>query len=531
MIDSVDDQATSSIIRKELAKLGMRWVQNPSWNENVPALYQHAIARGEAQIAEGGALVATTNQHTGRSPKDKFIVLDETTAHTVWWDNNQAMNRQHFEILKADFLVHSRLKSLFIQDLEAGADATHMLTTRVITEHAWHALFMRHLLKPTDDQDFEAELTIINLPSFKADPARHGTNSQTVIAFDLANKLVLIGGSLYAGEMKKAVFTVLNYLLPAAKVLPMHCSANVGEKGDTAIFFGLSGTGKTTLSADPSRSLIGDDEHGWGENGVFNFENGCYAKAINLSKESEPQIFEAAHQFGSVFENVVLDRESGKIDLSDSSITENTRAAYPLHAIGNASSSRQGISPKTIIMLTADAFGVLPPIAKLNSDEAMKQFLAGYTAKLAGTELGIKTPQATFSACFGAPFLPRHPLVYADMLKHLIAQHDARCFLINTGWIGGAYGVGSRIPLAVTRKLLDAVLSGALDYAPTRLDENFGFEVPLMVAGVDNQLLNPRQSWSDPLAYDLAAKNLVELYANALKKISKKHSEFLQAAE
>jgi phosphoenolpyruvate carboxykinase (ATP) len=531
MFDPTEAHLTDPLIRAELAKIGLRWVQNPSWNATPAALYQHAIARGEVHMAEGGALVASTGPHTGRSPKDKFIVLDETTAHNVWWDNNQPISRQHFEMLKADFLSHSRLKSLFVQDLEAGADPAHMLPTRVITEQAWHALFMRHLLKPTNDENFEAALTIINLPSFKADPTRHGTNSETVIAFDLANNLVLIGGTLYAGEMKKAVFTVLNYMLPAAKVLPMHCSANVGKHGDTAIFFGLSGTGKTTLSADPSRTLIGDDEHGWSDAGVFNIENGCYAKVINLSEQAEPEIFKAAHQFGAVLENVVLDENTRKLDLADARLTENTRAAYPLSAIANGSSTRMGAAPKAIIMLTADAFGVLPPIALLNTEEAMQQFLAGYTAKLAGTECGVKIPEATFSACFGAPFLPRHPQVYAILLQEMMALHNTRCYLLNTGWTGGAYGVGSRIPLAVTRKLLQAAHSGALDHAPTRRDENFGFAVPMMVAGVDDQLLNPRSCWADASAYDDAAKNLAALYARALAKFSDRQREVLQAAE
>jgi phosphoenolpyruvate carboxykinase (ATP) len=531
MFDPTEAHLTDPLIRAELAKIGLRWVQNPSWNETTAALYDHAIARGEAQVAEGGALVATTGQHTGRSPKDKFIVLDETTAHSVWWDNNQPISRQHFEMLKTDFLAHARLKSLFVQDLEAGADPAHMLPTRVITEQAWHALFIRHLLKPANDENFEAALTIINLPSFKADPARHGTKSQTVIAFDLANNLVLIGGTLYAGEMKKAVFTALNYMLPAAKVLPMHCSANVGPHGDSAIFFGLSGTGKTTLSADPSRTLIGDDEHGWSDAGVFNIENGCYAKVINLSEQAEPEIFKAAHQFGAVLENVVLDETTRKLDLADTCLTENTRAAYPLSAIANASATRIGAPPKTIIMLTADAFGVLPPIAMLNAEEAMQQFLAGYTAKLAGTECGVKTPEATFSACFGAPFLPRHPQVYASLLQEMMARHNTRCYLLNTGWTGGAYGIGSRMPLSVTRKLLQAALSGALDHAPTRRDENFGFAVPVMVAGVDDQLLNPRASWTNASDYDAAAKNLAALYARALAKFSDCQKEVLQAAE
>jgi phosphoenolpyruvate carboxykinase (ATP) len=517
------------LIQVELAKLGFRWIKSVSWNDNQATLYQAAIANEEVQVSETGALVAKTAPHTGRSPKDKFIVLDETTAQSVWWDNNQAMSPTQFDALKADFAIHARMKSLYVQDLEACADDSHKLETRVVTEHAWHALFMRHLLKPVENEkNFGAKLTIINLPTFKADPSRHGCNTSTVIAFDLKNNLVLIGGTHYAGEMKKAVFTVLNYLLPKAAVLPMHCSANLGKDGDTTIFFGLSGTGKTTLSADPSRSLIGDDEHGWSDQGVFNIENGCYAKAINLSAEAEPEIFKASHAFGSVFENVVMDETTRRLNLNDASLTENTRAAYPLSAISNASVSRKAPPPKTIIMLTADAFGVLPPIAKLNPEEAVQFFLLGYTAKLAGTESGVKNPEATFSACFGAPFLPCHPQVYASMLEALMTKHNTRCFLLNTGWTGGAYGTGKRMALASTRKLLHAAISGELDHAPTRIDQNFGLQVPIAVDGIEAQLLDPRQSWSNGAAYDVAAQNLVKLFTKAKAKF---RIQVQQAAE
>ena len=531
MFYPIDDNPAQALIQTALAKLGLRWIKNPSWNDTSATLAERAIELGEVRMVKSGALVATTGKHTGRSPKDKFIVLRLETARSVWWDNNQAMSPQHFEMLKSDLLAHARLKTLYIQDLIAGADPLHQLPTRVITEHAWHALFMRHLLKPSDDQNFKAGFTIINLPSFKADPTCHGTNSETVIAFDLNARLVLIGGTLYAGEMKKAVFTMMNYLLPNTQVLPMHCSANVGANGDTAIFFGLSGTGKTTLSADPTRTLIGDDEHGWGADGVFNIENGCYAKAVGLTQKAEPEIFAAAHQSGAILENVVIDEVTREPNFIDTSLTENTRAAYPLNAILNASTTRLAPHPKTIIMLTADAFGVLPPIAKLNPDEAMQQFLAGYTAKLAGTELGVKSPQATFSACFGAPFLPRHPMVYAEMLRDLMHHHKTRCFLLNTGWTGGAYGVGIRMKLSDTRKLLQAALSGALDHASMRRDENFGFEVPLMVAGVDDKLLNPKLTWADPTAYDVAAKNLAQLYEKTWAKFNGAALGVLQAAE
>ena len=506
-------------IRTELSALGFSWLKDISWNEDEVALTAKALAASEVQHTNSGALVATTGVHTGRSPKDKFIVMDDETAGRIWWDNNQPMSPHHFETLKADFLAHARLKSVFVQDLEACADPAHLLPTRVITELAWHSQFMRHLLKPALQDNFVSELTIIDFPSFKADPKRHGTHSETIIAIDFASKLVLIGGTAYAGEMKKAVFTFLNYTLPKVGVLPMHCSANVGHAADTAVFFGLSGTGKTTLSTDPQRELIGDDEHGWGHDGVFNMENGCYAKVIHLNAEAEPEIFNAVHQPGTILENVILDEVTLEPQFADSSLTENTRAAYPLSAIKNARASRCGPAPKTIIMLCADAFGVLPPIAKLNPAQAMDMYLAGYTAKLAGTERGVKQPEATFSACFGAPFLPLHPMIYAEMLGDLIAKHKSRCFLLNTGWTGGGYGVGKRMDIATTRALLNYALAGALDDAACRIDENFGFEVPLAVEGIDCQILVPRNCWSDGQAYDEAAANLRAAFAKALEKL------------
>ena len=531
MIDSTSAAQGHPQIRAELSEIGLRWLKSVSWNDDAETLQAIALSDGEANETATGALVATTGVHTGRSPKDKFIVIDDNTAGQVWWDNNQAISPVHFERLKKDFLAHARLKSLYVQDLEACADPAHKLNTRVITELAWHSIFMRHLLKPTTEPLFVSELTIIDLPSFKADPLRHGTKSETVIAIDFTNKLVLIGGTAYAGEMKKAVFTYLNYILPQADVLPMHCSANVGASGDTAIFFGLSGTGKTTLSADPARCLIGDDEHGWSHSGIFNFENGCYAKAINLSQQAEPEIFKAANLPGAILENVIVNPSTNTPDFADGSLTENTRAAYPLNVISNASKTRMGPAPKTIIMLCADAFGVLPPIAKLTTAEAMDMYLAGYTAKLAGTERGVKQPEATFSACFGAPFLPRHPKTFAAMLGELMALNDARCFLLNTGWVGGAYGTGSRIKLADTRALLDAALSGELDNTVCRVDENFGFAVPVAVVGVEAKLLNPRANWADVLSYDTAAVVLKDMFANALSKLKQVPIHKLQAAE
>jgi len=503
-----------------LAAAGFENLASVRYNFSEPELYEDAIRNGEAVLTANGALRALTGQHTGRSPKDKFIVRDANTENNIWWDNNKPMSPEHFAVLKADMLAHAAGKTLYVQDLIGGADPANALPTRVITQYAWHSLFIRNLLIRPDRSTLETfvpKLTIIDLPEFKADPARHGTRSETVIACDLTNGLVLIGGTSYAGEMKKSVFTVLNYQLPAKGVMPMHCSANIGPEGDTAIFFGLSGTGKTTLSADPSRTLIGDDEHGWGEQGVFNFEGGCYAKTIKLSAENEPEIFSTTQRFGTVLENVVLD-ENRVPDFDDGSLTENTRAAYPLHFIPNASPTGIGTHPKTIIMLTADAFGVMPPIARLTPDQAMYHFLSGYTAKVAGTEKGVTEPEATFSTCFGAPFMPRHPVEYGNLLKELIAKHGVSCWLVNTGWTGGAYGTGSRMPIKATRALLAAALSGKLNNAVFRRDANFGFEVPVAVDGVDTKILHPRSTWIDGSAYDAQARKLVDMFVTNFTK-------------
>jgi phosphoenolpyruvate carboxykinase (ATP) len=525
------DTATDNRIRSELSALGLKWIDAISWNGTAASLYQQAIARGEAHVAEGGALVVSTGSHTGRSPADKFVVRDSDTDGNIWWDNNKPMSPAHFETLKADFMAHARLKPLFVQDLEAGADPAHKLSVRVVCEYAWHALFIQHLLiEPQTRHGFLPKLTIVDLPSFKADPARHGTRSETVIAIDLSAGLVLIGGTRYAGEMKKAVFTVLNYLLPEKGVMPMHCSANVGPKGDSAVFFGLSGTGKTTLSADPQRTLVGDDEHGWSAGGIFNFEGGCYAKVIKLSKEAEPEIHATTQNWGTVLENVTLHPETRQLDLDDGTVTENTRAAYPLTAIPNA--SRTGIAPipKTIVMLTADAFGVLPPIARLTPQQAMYHFLSGYTAKVAGTERGVTEPQATFSTCFGAPFIPRHPKIYGDLLRELIARHNVSCYLVNTGWTGGAYGEGHRMPIKATRALLNAALDGSLDKVEMRTDANFGFAVPVTVQGIDPKILNPRETWADPKAYDAMARKLVGMFVKNFAKFESHVSADVRAA-
>ncbi|MBL4786922.1 MAG: phosphoenolpyruvate carboxykinase [Cohaesibacteraceae bacterium] len=485
------------------------------WNLQEPKLYEESLKRGEAELVAGGALSVDTGTHTGRSAKDKFILRDETTEETVWWDINKEMSQANFDVLHEDFLEHAKGRELFVQDLYGGADPAYRLPTRVFTEYAWHSLFIRNLmLRPALEElhSFVADMTIIDLPSFKANPKRHGCRTETVIACDFTRKIVLIGGTSYAGEMKKSVFSMLNFLLPAKKVMPMHCSANVNDEDGTAVFFGLSGTGKTTLSADPSRTLIGDDEHGWGEDGIFNFEGGCYAKTIKLSREAEPEIYATTERFGTVLENVVLDPETRIPDFNDSRKTENTRCAYPIHFIPNASETGRASHPKNIIMLTADAFGVMPPIARLTPAQAMYHFLSGYTAKVAGTEKGVTEPQATFSTCFGAPFMPRHPSEYGNLLRELIAKHDVDCWLVNTGWTGGAYGTGSRMPIQATRALLQAALSGALKDADFRNDTIFGFDVPREVDGVVTQILNPRDTWSDKDAFDAQARKLAGMF-------------------
>ena len=497
-----------------VAAIGLQEAAQVYYNLDESRLYEESIRRGEADLTADGALRALTGQHTGRSAKDKFVVRDADTEDKIWWDNNKPMSRQHFELLHQDMLAHAKGRTLFVQDLIGGADAENALPSRVVTEFAWHSLFIRNLLiRPERStlKTFEAKLTIIDLPSFRADPERHGCRTETVIACDLTNGLVLIAGTSYAGEMKKSVFTVLNYLLPAKGVMPMHCSANVGNDGDAAVFFGLSGTGKTTLSADPSRTLIGDDEHGWGEHGIFNFEGGCYAKTIRLSAEAEPEIYATTKRFGTVLENVVLD-ENRVPDFDDASLTENTRCAYPLHFIPNASETGLAPHPKTIIMLTADAFGVLPPIAKLTPEQAMYHFLSGYTAKVAGTEKGVTEPEATFSTCFGAPFMPRHPAESGNLLKELISRHGVDCWLVNTGWTGGAYGTGRRMPIKATRAMLAAALDGTLKNAEFRTDANFGIAVPRSLDGVDGALLDPRSTWADAAAYDAQARKLVDMF-------------------
>ena len=489
-------------------------------NLSAAALYELAVSRGEGEVAKGGPLVVKTGEHTGRSAEDKFIVKRPETEGTVWWDANKAMTPEQFARLREDMLEFAGGRELISQDLRGGADSQYAINVRVFTEYAWHSLFIQHLLvrPPMDERGGTPDFTIVDLPNFEADPELHGCRTKTVIAVDFVERLVLIGGTSYAGEMKKSVFTILNYLLPEQSVMPMHCSVNTSDADDAAIFFGLSGTGKTTLSADPNRTLIGDDEHGWCPNGLFNFEGGCYAKMIRLSEEAEPEIYATTKRFGTVLENVVMDPATRELDLDDATLAENSRGAYPIHYIPNASATGIAGHPKNIIMLTCDAFGVMPPIAKLTPAQAMYMFLSGYTAKVAGTEKGLgKEPQATFSTCFGAPFMPRHPSEYGALLGRLIDQHGVDCWLVNTGWTGGPFGEGDRMPIKETRALLSAALDGSLKNAPMVEDPRFGFLAPQKVAGVDDRILNPRDTWSDAARYDAQADKLASMFIENFK--------------
>ncbi len=507
----------------KLEHQGFSGQANVYYNLVEPDLVTHALARNEGHLGQGGCLMVTTGKYTGRSPKDKHVVATPGTEDKIWWDANARMEIDAFERLYEDMLGHVAGMDLFVQDLYAGADTDHRINVRVVSELTWHNLFIRHLLirpERADLDTFIADFTIINLPSFKADPKRHGCRTDTVIAINFDKKIVLVGGSEYAGENKKAVFTILNYLLPEKGVMPMHCSSNhaQGNPIDTAIFFGLSGTGKTTLSADPTRILIGDDEHGWSDRGVFNFEGGCYAKTINLSPEAEPEIYAATFKFSTVVENMIYDEETKELDFSDDSLTANMRSAYPMHYISNSSTTGKASHPKNIIMLTCDAFGVLPPIARLTPSQAMYHFLSGFTSKVAGTERGVTEPEPTFSTCFGAPFLPLRPEVYGRLLQKKIATFGATCWLVNTGWTGGAYGEGNRMPIDATRALLGTALDGTLSDRTFRRDPNFGFEVPVTVPGIDAALLDPRGTWKDSAAYDRAAEKLVEMFAANFEK-------------
>jgi phosphoenolpyruvate carboxykinase (ATP) len=500
------------------------------WNLVAAVLIQNAARRGEGDFAEMGPFVSVTSPHTGRSPNDKFVVRETQSERDVDWGKvNQPFSPEKFETLLADVRAHlNSTAELFVQDLYCGADPNYRLSVRYVSPSAWHMAFVRNMFIRPDVAElatFDPNFTVLHAPEFQADPTKHGTRSSTFIVLNLAKRMILIGGTRYAGELKKAMFTVMNYYLPKQSVLSMHCSANVGKAGDSALFFGLSGTGKTTLSADPERSLIGDDEHGWSSEGVFNFEGGCYAKVINLSAEGEPDIYRTTQMFGTILENVVLDPITRRVKFEDQSITENTRASYPLHYIPNFVPNGRGGHPKHIVLLTADAYGVLPPVAKLTRDQALYYFLSGYTAKVAGTERGVKEPQATFSSCFGAVFLVWHPCKYAEMLGQLIEQHHADVWLVNTGWTGGAYGVGTRMKLSHTRQMVHALLRGDLASVKTTVDPTFGLAVPTEIPGVPTSVLHPRETWKDTAAYDAQAKKLAGMFEENFKKFESFVSE------
>ena len=518
----------------DLAEHGLRPGGGVLRNPTTSLLYTHALERREARLAEGGPLVVDTGLHTGRSPKDKFVVRDPGCEDRIWWGNvNQPFEEDRFDALREKVAAHlERQDPLYVVDAFAGADPAHRIGVRVVTSHPYHALFAKTLFidpAPEDLADFEPQALVLHAPALEADPAADGTRSGTFVVLHPGRTEVLIGGTFYAGEIKKSIFTVMNDRLPLEGVFPMHCSANMGDDGDVAVFFGLSGTGKTTLSADPERHLIGDDEHGWGDDGVFNVEGGCYAKVIRLSPEAEPEIFKTTRTFGTILENVVMD-EQGVVDLDDESKTENTRAAYKLEQIGNALPEKRGGHPRSVVFLTADAFGILPPIARLTPAQAMFYFLSGFTAKLAGTEIGVTEPQPTFSTCFGAPFLPQPPSVYARMLGEKLARHGSTVWLVNTGWTGGPYGEGHRMPIAATRALLHAALSGALDDAEYRTDAVFGFEVPLAAPEVEASLLDPRSTWSDTAAYDAKAAELARMFTENFAKFAPEAGAAIAAA-
>ena len=504
------------------------------WNLVMPELVQAAVRRDEGELADMGPFVAVTAPHTGRSPNDKFIVREPSSEADVDWGRiNQPLDPRHFDALLADVQRHLNAeRELFVQDLYCGADPAHRLAVRYVTPNAWHAAFVRNMfIRPgiSDLATFAANFTVLHAPEYEAQPATHGTRSGTFIVVNIARRMILIGGTRYAGELKKSMFTIMNYLLPKEGVLSMHCSANTGASGDTTLFFGLSGTGKTTLSADPERALIGDDEHGWSEQGVFNFEGGCYAKVINLSAEGEPDIFRTTQLFGTILENVVLDPLK-RVRFEDQSITENTRASYPIHYIPNHVASGRGGHPRNVVFLTADAFGVLPPIARLTPEQAMYYFLSGYTAKVAGTERGVTEPQATFSACFGAVFLVWHATKYAEMLGELLTRHDSRVWLVNTGWSGGAYGTGKRMKLTHTRAMVRAALAGQLDDVGTTTDPTFGLHVPQAVPGVPTRIMNARSTWPDGAAYDAQARKLADMFRKNFERFGDAVSGRIRAA-
>ena len=516
----------------ELDNYGIKEPARVYWNLNTPELYEEIARRNEGVLSNYGAILVDTGEHTGRAAKDKAIVRESDSENKVFWgDVNKDFPQEKFNALKERMMAHAKGRELFVQDTFVGADPKYRLPIRVISELSWHSLFARTMFISDSGatEPHKPEFTIINFPSFQADPQRDGTRSPTFILMDFSQRLVLIGGTSYAGETKKSAFTIMNYLLPQRNVMSMHCSANIGAEGDVAIFFGLSGTGKTTLSADPERRLIGDDEHGWSDDGVFNFEGGCYAKVIKLSAEAEPDIYRTTEMFGTILENVVYDQTTRQIDLDDPRKTENTRASYPLTSINNIVPEGRAGHPRNIIMLTADAFGVLPPVARLSPEQAMYHFLSGYTAKVAGTERGITEPQATFSTCFGAPFMVLHPGVYADLLGKHMAEHNAACWLVNTGWSGGPYGVGQRMKIKYTRAMIRAILNGSLAQTATTPDPIFGVNVPVSCPDVPNEVLQPRNTWEDKDAYDASAKDLARRFNENFKKYEAGVSEAVRA--
>lgn len=512
----------------DLAKAGISNVKQAYWNLRTESLTEEAIFRGEAKLAQNGPLIAYTGKHTGRSANDKFVVKHVDSENNVWWGQyNKPFEEKKFDAIYKKMTNFMQDKEVFIQDVYAGADPTYRLPVRFVTEYAWHSFFIRNMFivpETTEEhKNFVPEFTVVDMPSFTANPEADGTRSETFILLSFEKKLIIVGGTQYAGEMKKSIFTVLNYILPLKDVMSMHCSANVNPKdnNDVALFFGLSGTGKTTLSADPSRNLIGDDEHGWSDKGVFNFEGGCYAKVIGLSQSAEPQIFAASHRFGAILENVGYDKVTRLVDLEDSSVTENTRSSYPLEFIDNAVPEKYAGHPKNIIFLTCDATGVMPPIARLNTNQALYHFISGYTSKLAGTEAGLgKEPQATFSACFGGPFMVHHPSKYAELLKKKIEEHKVTCWLVNTGWVGGAYGVGKRISIKHTRALLTAALSAELNKVKFNIDPIFGYEVPTSCPDVPAEVLDPSSSWADKGAYQKGYQELAKKFVENFAKFA-----------
>lgn len=514
-------------------------IKNPGtvyWNLTTPMLYEQIVRRREGVIIHLGPLVVHTGDHTGRSPNDKFIVEEPTSENDIWWGKvNRPISQEKFDSLMRKMLAYIQNRDIFVFDGYAGADPIYRMPVRIITEYAWHSLFARNMFirefNPEKLATHVPEFTVISMPRFHAEPEWDGTRSQTFILVDFGKRLVLIGGTEYAGEIKKSIFSALNYYLPKRGVMSMHCSANYGQsREDTALFFGLSGTGKTTLSNDPERTLIGDDEHGWSDHGVFNFEGGCYAKVIRLDPKGEPEIYATTRRFGTILENVVYDNATRRIDLNDGSYTENTRASYPITHIPNIDVEGLGGHPRNVMFLTADAFGVLPPISKLTRAQAMYHFLSGYTAKVAGTELGVNEPVPNFSACFGAPFMPLHPGVYARLLGEKIEEHDSNVWLVNTGWTGGPYGKGRRMKLDYTRRMVSAALNGELDQVETFTEPFFGLQIPACVSGVPDEVLNPRSTWPDGAQYDAQATKLVEMFAQNFKQFEDGVTEEVKAA-